>query len=108
MEPLQFFNQLKGNLKKADRDTPKTSMLALGFTKAQMAKMSLKKPRLIWYDAVTKMYYDQGDSTKIKKSDWTKTNQMNFKKDKPMSDLSYYIPIDNSTESASDQVVYKK
>jgi hypothetical protein len=108
MEPLQFFNQLKSGLKNAERDTPKVSLLALGFTKAQMAKMSLKKPRLIWYDAATKTYYDQGDSTKIKKSDWTKTNQLTFKKNNPMNDLVYYIPINNSLVSDSNQVVYKK
>ena len=108
MEPLQFFNQLKSGLRRADRETPNTSLLALGFTKSQMAKMSLKKPRLIWFDFDTKTYYDQGDSTKIKKSDWTKTNHLTFKKTSPMKDLAYYIPIDNSLVNDSDQVVYKK
>ena len=108
MEPLQFFNQLKSGLRNADRDTPNGSLLALGFTKAQVAKMSLKKPRLIWYDAETKTYYDQGDSTKIKKDDWTKTNQSTFKKDAPMKNLMYYIPINNSLVSESDKIVYKK
>lgn len=108
MEPLQFFNTLKGRLKHADRDVPKTSLLALGYTNAQMIKMSLKKPRLVWFDAASKTFYDQGDSTKIKKSDWTKTNQLTFKKDAPMKDLKYYIPINNELVADSNQVVYKK
>ena len=77
-----LFSQLMGNLKKANSNPPAFDTIALGFTKAQMLKMDMKKPRLIWYDAKTKSFYDQGDSTKIKKKDWTKINATNYKKDK--------------------------
>lgn len=108
MEPLQFFNTLKGRLKHAEREVPAIGTLALGFTKSQMMKMSLKKPRLVWYDAATKTFYDQGDSTKIKKSDWTKVDQFTFKKNAPMKDLQYYIPINSAIVSDSNQVNYKR
>ena len=94
MAQIDFFNQLKGRLKNARSQPPVISTAALGFTGEQMMKMNLKRPRLIWYDAMSKKFYDQGDSTKIKKSDWMKINSTNFKKDKPIDDLRYYIPID--------------
>ena len=89
----KLFNSLKNGLHRANSEPPKFSALVMGFTKAQMLKMDLKRPRLIWYDAITKKFYDQGDSTKIKKDDWSKFNSMNFKKDMPLNDLQYYIPI---------------
>lgn len=99
----QLFNNLKSGLRRANSAPPQYSTLALGFTKIQMAKMDLKKPRLIWYDATTKTFYDQGDSTKIKKSDWTKVNQMTFKKNNPIPNLQYYIPINNALIQESDK-----
>jgi hypothetical protein len=99
----QLFQHLKSGLHRADSNAPYTSTLALGFTKIQMMKMDLKKPRLIWYDVSTKTFYDQGDSTKIKKSDWTKVNQFTFKKDKPITNLQYYIPINNDLIAESDK-----
>lgn len=98
-----LFSQLMGNLKKANSNPPAFDTIALGFTKAQMLKMDMKKPRLIWYDAATKSFYDQGDSTKIKKKDWTKINATNYKKDKKMSDLQYYIPINQAMVDESNK-----
>jgi hypothetical protein len=98
-----LFNSLKNGLRKANSAPPTCSTLALGFTKMQMAKMDLKKPRLIWYDALTKTFYDQGDSTKIKKSDWTKVNHLTFKKDAPLNNLQYYIPINNDLIQESNK-----
>ena len=65
--------------------------------------MDLKKPRLIWYDAASQTYYDQGDSTKIKKSQYSKINSSNFKKDRPIKDLEYYIPINQEIINESDK-----
>lgn len=98
----QLFTHLKNGLKNANSAPPSLSTLALGFTKMQMLKMDLKKPRLIWYDVETKTFYDQGDSTKIKKKDWSKVNQSNFKKNAPLTNLQYYIPInDNMIEESN-------
>ena len=105
-----LFTHLKNGLKNARSTPPQFSTLAMGFTKAQMAKMDLKKPRLIWYDAGTKTFYDQGDSTKIKKSEYSKINMMNFKKNNPITDLQYYIPITTetiSTISEAEQSIKK-
>ena len=98
-----LFSQLMGNLKKANSNPPAFDTIALGFTKAQMLKMDMKKPRLIWYDAKTKAFYDQGDSTKIKKKDWTKINATNYKKDKCLTDLQYYIPISQAMVDESNK-----
>jgi hypothetical protein len=62
---------------------------------------------LIWFDATTQTFYDQGDSTKIKKSDWTKINSDNFDKKKPMKDLKYYIPIDSGLVQEASKHQYK-
>lgn len=99
----QLFNQLMGGLRNARSAQPEIDTLAMGFTKTQMLTMNVKKPRLIWYDASTKTFYDQGDSTKIKKSDYTKINATNFKKTHPMSDLQYYIPINNAVIEESNK-----
>lgn len=103
MSGISIFNQLKNGLRNAKSAPPQMSTLAMGFTTMQMAKMDLKKPRLIWYDASTKTFYDQGDSTKIKKSEWQKINQFNFKKDRPVTNLQYYIPINNALINESNQ-----
>lgn len=95
MAKNNLFEHLKSNLRNADRDIPNMSTLALGFTKKQIAKLDMKHPRLIWYDMFTRKFYDQGDSTKKSKSDWHKINSTNFDKSKPLTDLSYYIPINN-------------
>lgn len=97
-----LFNQLKNGLKKANSAPPQFSTVVMGFTKEQMLRMDLKKPRLVWYDSVTKKFYDQGDSTKIKKSEYSKINSMNFKKDKPIA-LEYYIPINNTIITESNK-----
>jgi hypothetical protein len=75
----------------------------MGFTKAQVAKMDFKKPRLIWYDAMTRTFYDQGDSTKIKKSEWKKIGPSTFKKDNPLTNLHYYIPINDTIIAESNK-----
>lgn len=97
MAKNQLFEHLKNGLRKANSAPPQHSCLVMGFTKIQMLKMDLKKPRLVWYDALSKTFYDQGDSTKIKKEDWAKINMMNFNHDKPLTDLQYYIPITSDT-----------
>jgi hypothetical protein len=97
-----LFNQLKNGLKKANASPPQFSTVVMGFTKEQMFRMDLKKPRLVWYDAISKTFYDQGDSTKIKKSDYSKINSTNFKKDKPIV-LEYYIPINNAIITESNK-----
>ena len=98
-----LFDQLKGNLKNANSTPPAMSCVALGFTQAQMLTMKLNKPRLIWYDALTKTFYDQGDSTKIKKANWLKVNANNFNKDVPMNNLKYYIPINGMMVEESNK-----
>jgi hypothetical protein len=98
----QLFNHLKSGLKKANSAPPQYSTLVMGFTKEQMFKMDLKRPRLVWYDAVSKRFYDQGDSTKIKKSDYSKINALNFNSDKPIV-LEYYIPINNTIINESSR-----
>ena len=107
MAQIDFFNKLKGKLRNAKSQAPMMSTAALGFTDSQIWTMQLKKPRLIWFHAPTQTFYDQGDSTKIKKSEWTKINDSNFKKDKPMKDLKYYIPIDGEIVKESNKHLYK-
>ena len=97
-----LFNQLKSGLRNAKSAPPQFSTLAMGFTKTQMLTMDVKKPRLVWYDALSKTFYDQGDSTKIKKSDYTKINSTNYKKDKPLQ-MQYYIPINNDIIAESNK-----
>jgi len=105
MAKNQLFDYLKNGLHNANSAPPETSTLAMGFTKFQMIKMDLKKPRLIWYDAEKKQFFDQGDSTKIKKSEWKKISQDNYKKDKPLTNLQYYIPISDSMMLVAEQPV---
>ena len=102
MAKNQLFNHLKDGLKNANSAPPQFSTLVMGFTKEQMLRMDLKKPRLVWYDAITKKFYDQGDSTKIKKSDYSKINSSNFKKTDPIS-LQYYIPMTTTIIQESDK-----
>jgi hypothetical protein len=99
----QLFNQLKNGLRKADGPRPEKSTVAIGFTKFQMLKMDLKKPRLVFYDAQTDTFYDQGDSTKIKKTEWCKINQSNFKKNVPMKNLQYYCILNESVVAESNK-----
>jgi hypothetical protein len=103
MAKNQLFNYLKSGLHKANSEPPRTNTLVMGFTKAQVAKMDFKKPRLIWYDAFTKTFYDQGDSTKIKKSEWKNINAANFKKNAPITNLHYYIPINDTIMAESNK-----
>lgn len=102
MAKNQLFNHLMSGLKKANSEPPKVSTLVMGFTKEQMLIMDVKKPRLVWYDAETKTFYDQGDSTKISKSKYPKINSTNFKKNKPIN-LQYYIPINNTIIQESNK-----
>lgn len=97
-----LFNMLASGLRKASVK-PAHDTLAMGFTTQQIFTGRMKKPRLIWYDAKTQTYYDQGDSTKIKKSQYSKINATNFKKDKPINDLGYYIPINQEIINESDK-----
>lgn len=99
----QLFNQLKNGLRKADGAHPEHSTVAIGFTKFQMVKMDLKKPRLVFYDKKTDTFYDQGDSTKIKKSEWCKINESNFKKNVPMKNLQYYCILNEETVAESNK-----
>jgi hypothetical protein len=103
MAKNQLFNHLQNGLHKANSEPPRISTLVMGFTKSQVAKMDFKKPRLIWYDAFTKTFYDQGDSTKIKKSEWKKITATSFKKDAPIANLHYYIPINDTIMKESNQ-----
>ena len=98
-----LFSQLMGNLKRANSQPPAYDTIVLGFTKAQMLRMDMKKPRLFWYDSASKQFYDQGDSTKIKKNKWTSINATNFKKDKVLTDLQYYIPINQAMVDESNK-----
>lgn len=82
---------------------PNSDTLAMGFTRQQIFTGQMKKPRLIWFDAASQTYYDQGDSTKIKKSQYSKINASNFKKDRPIKDLEYYIPINQEIINESDK-----
>lgn len=97
-----LFNMLASGLRKA-AVKPATDTLAMGFTRQQIFTGQMKKPRLIWYDAASQTYYDQGDSTKIKKSQYSKINSSNFKKDRPIKDLEYYIPINQEIINESDK-----
>lgn len=94
---------LSSGLRDAERQIPECDTLAMGFTKIQMLKMDLKKPRLIWFDSASKIFYDQGDSTKISKSQYSKITAKNFKKDRPINNLKYYIPINNTIIAESDK-----
>lgn len=98
-----LFNMLKNGLRDAEKDKPNEDLLAMGFTNIQMKKMDLKRPRLIWYDSETEKYYDQGDSTFIKKSDYTKINKNTFKKDRPMDNLKYYVIINQRVVDESNK-----
>ena len=82
---------LLDNLRKASEEKPSEDMLLLGYTKIQMRTMQLKKPRLIWFDKASGTFYDQGDATLMKKADWYKVDKDNFKKDRPMHNLEYYV-----------------
>ena len=88
--------RLLDNLRNAKDDKPSQDTIALGYTKIQMRTLNLKKPRLIWFDAESGIFYDQGDSTAIKKADWYKVNKDNFKKTTPMKNLEYYVLIDRN------------
>ena len=105
MSQNTLFQQLRNGVRKANV-LPTQSTLAMGFSTQQMLTGNLKKPRLLWFDIVTKKFYDQGDSTKIKKEDWYKVNQDNFKK-KEMKDLSYYIPINSQIIDESNKPDYR-
>lgn len=98
-----LFSMLMNGLRNAKNAPPDHSLLAIGFTKQQMLTKNLKKPRLIWYDKSSNTYYDQGDSTKIPKSKWNNINATNFKKDKPMNNLDYYIIMNQTTVAESDK-----
>ena len=97
-----LFNMLANGLRKA-AVKPNSDTLAMGFTRQQIFTGQMKKPRLIWFDAASQTYYDQGDSTKIKKSQYSKINASNFKKDRPIKDLEYYIPINQEIINESDK-----
>ena len=99
MAKNMLFEHLKSGLRNANGAPPSNSCVALGFTKVQVLTMNFRKPRLIWY----KTFYDQGDSTKIKKSNWTKINSENFKKGNPISNLQYYIPMNDTMIAESNQ-----
>lgn len=101
MSQKNLFNTLTSRLRNANSQPPKFDCVALGFTNKQIMTMSLKKPHLIFYHAATNTFHDQGDSTKIKKSNWTKVNSENYK-NKPMNDLKYYIPIDDGVMSEAN------
>ena len=62
-----------------------------------MLKMDLKHPRLIWYDAKSKTFFDQGDSTLIRQKEWYKINANNYNKNRPMSTLKKYVILNNKT-----------
>lgn len=98
-----LFNMLSSNLKNANSQPPMFNTIALGFTKTQVFTANFKKPRLIFYHAGTKTFYDQGDSTKIKKNKWSQINESNYKSDKPIKDLQYYIPISTAMIAESDK-----
>lgn len=95
---MPLFNMLAKGLRDVKKDAlPEKDILAMGFTDKQMARMDLKHPRLIWYDAKTKTFYDQGDSTLIKRKDWYKINEKTFNNNRPMSTLQKYVILSKDT-----------
>lgn len=92
----QLFEKLKNGLHNAKSEPPKTDTLAMGFTKLQIVKMDMKHPRLIWYDAEKNVFYDQGDSTTYDKKKLEAINSKTCKRNKPMKDLAYYVPVNTN------------
>lgn len=98
-----LFSMLSSGLRDADKELPETDILAMGFTKAQVAMFKLRDPRLIWFDAKSKTFYDQGDSRKTSKSKYKDITAKTFKKDKPIKNLKYYIPINQQIVDESNK-----
>lgn len=98
-----LFSMLSSGLRDADKEVPENDLLAMGFTKAQVAMFKFKDPRLIWYDAKTKTFYDQGDSRKVNKSKYKDITAKTAKKDKPIKNLKYYIPINQQIVDESNK-----
>lgn len=94
---LPLFNMLANGLRDISNSYPEDDCLAIGFTDKQMLKMDLKHPRLIWYDAKSKTFFDQGDSTLIRQKEWYKINANNYNKNRPMSTLKKYVILNNKT-----------
>jgi hypothetical protein len=93
-----LFKMLSNGLRDAKSNSlPEKDLLCIGFTDIQMKRMDLKRPRLIWFDSNSETFYDQGDSTLIKKEDWYKINAMTFKKNNPMSNLNKYVILTRDT-----------
>ena len=91
-----MLQKLLNNLRNAKDEKPTQDTILLGYTKLQIKTLNLKKPRLVWFDAASGNFYDQGDSTAIKKADWYKINKDNYKKTTVMKNLEYYVLIDNN------------
>lgn len=111
-----LMSMVKNGLTDADKQMPEKDILAMGFTKDQvkhmnpvaLAMLMMKKgsglnPKLIWFDAATGKFYNQGDAAKINKSEYSKINAQNFKKDKPINNLKYYVPINNAMIEESNK-----
>ena len=111
-----LMSMIKKGLADADKQHPNTDALVMGFTKDQVRNMnpmalamlmrkkgSGLKPKLIWFDAASDTFYDQGDATKINKSEYDKINATNFKKDTPLTKLKYYVPINRAILNESDK-----
>lgn len=103
-----LFSMLKGRLRNAEKDKPEKSCLVMGYDKKDLPKNPSPillmnknymnqlgtKAHLLWYDKDSDTFYDQGVARKMKPSDYSNTNSTNFKKNKPTTSISLYIPID--------------
>ena len=98
-----LFGTLCANMRKVDyQNLPKQSFVCMGFTDQQIKFLKVKHPKLIWYDAEKQMFFDQGDSTKIRKTEYLKINKSNYNASNPMKNLAYYIMIDGQTIEESN------
>lgn len=109
---------LKGRLRNAETDKPEQSCLVMGYTKTDLPKNPSPlllmnknymnqlgtKAHLLWYDAESETFYDQGIARKMKPADYSGTNSTNFKKDKPTKNISLYIPIDREVVSEATNI----
>ena len=111
-----LMSMVKNGLTDADKQKPENDILAMGFTKDQvkhmnpiaLAMLMTKKgsglrPKLLWFDAESGIFYNQGDAAAMNKSDYAKINATNFKKDKPVNNLKYYVPINNEIIEESNK-----
>lgn len=104
MMQTPLFGMLLNGLRDVQKDAlPEEDLLAIGFTERQMKRMDLKHPRLIWFDAKSKTFYDQGDASLMKQKDWYSINEKTFKRNKPLDSLSKYCILKTSVLKEAEQ-----